>query len=377
MIKNEFLRIWSVAKKEIIQIRRDILIFSWLIIIPVIQILLFGAIINTNPRHLPTVVITSEDTSFTRALLQGLKNTNYFSIETITEDEKNAERLLLSGKVLFVINIPPNFTRDLIRGKHPHVLIEADASDPVAVSNAFRAASELPAKVFEHDLKGSLSYLASKEAPFIFDIQAKYNPENISQYNTIPGLIALLIFSTLTVLTAVSINSEFERGTFETLLITPLTPANIIFGKVIPYFILGYLLLFILLAIAYFIFSIPFHGSFSLFLLLLAPYSISSLGTGLAISAVTRTQFAAVGLTNAYGLVAIMVSGFLFPFTGVPHWAQVISQTIPLTHFLRITRNSMLKGAGFDILWPDTWPIILFSVVIIFFGILLFRRTLD
>ncbi|MCW8397549.1 ABC transporter permease [Legionella sp. PATHC038] len=377
MIKNEFLRIWSIAKKEIIQIKRDFLIFSWLIIIPVTQILLFGAIINTNPKNLPTVVITSEDTPLTRTLLEGLKNTNYFSIETITADEKKAARLLLSGKVLFVINIPPNFTRDLIRGKHPHVLIEADASDPVAVSNAFRAASELPSKVFEHDLQGPLSYLASTDAPFIFDIQAKYNPESIPQYNTIPGLIALLIFSTLTVLTAVSINSEFERGTFETLLITPLTPVNIIFGKVIPYFILGYLLLFILLAIAYFIFSIPFHGSFFLYLLLLAPYSISSLGTGLAISAVTRTQFAAVGLTNAYGLVAIMVSGFLFPFTGVPHWAQSISQTIPLTHFLRITRNSMLKGAGWDILWPDTWPIILFSIVIIFLGIVLFRRTLD
>ncbi|KTC90800.1 ABC transporter permease [Fluoribacter dumoffii] len=377
MTKTEFLRIWSIAKKEFIQIKRDFLIFLWLIFIPVIQILLFGYIINTDPKHLPTVVITTENTSFTRSLLEGLKNTNYFSIETVTQNEKTAERLLLSGRVLFVINIPPNFTRDLIRGKTPHVLIEADASDPVAVANAFRAVSELPAKVFEHQLQGSLNYLSPTQPPFVFDIHAKYNPEYISQFNTIPGLIALLIFSTLAVLTAVSINSEVERGTFETLLITPLTPANIILGKVIPYFIFGYVLLFILLAIAYFIFSIPFQGSLFLYLLLVAPYSLSSLGTGLAISAVTKTQFAALGLFNAYLIIATIISGFLFPFSGIPYWAQYISQLLPLTHFVRVTRNSMLKGAGWDILWPDMWPIIIFTLIIILLGVLLFRRTLD
>ncbi|WP_392538042.1 ABC transporter permease [Legionella sp. 227] len=377
MLKNEFLRIWSIAKKELIQIKRDFLIILWLIFVPVLQILLFGYIINTDPKHLPTVVISSENTSFTRSLLEGLKNTHYFSIETMSNNEETAKRLLLSGKVLFVINIPPHFTRDLIRGNQPHVLIEADASDPIVVANAFRAISELPVKVFERELQGALSYLAPTQAPFVFDIQAKYNPEYISQFNTIPGLIALLIFSTLSVLTAVSINSEVERGTFETLLITPLTPANIILGKVIPYFILGYVLLFVLLAIAYFIFAIPFQGSLALYLLLMAPYSISSLGTGLAISAVTKTQFAALGLSNAYMIIATIISGFLFPFSGIPHWAQYISQMIPLTHFLRVTRNSMLKGANWDILWPDTWPIIIFTIIILLLGVLLFRRTLD
>lgn len=341
------------------------------------QILLFGFIINTDPKNLPTTIISSEDTPFTRSLLEGLKNTHYFSIDTAAKDEKTAERLLLSGKSLFVINIPPNFSRNLIREKYPHVLIEADASDPLTVANAFRAASELPTRVFEHDLQGALEYLAPKDMPFDFEIHAKFNPENIPQYNTIPGLIAYLIFATFTVLTAVSINSEFERGTFETLLITPLTPGNIIFGKVIPHFILAYLLFFVLLAIAYFIFSIPFYGSLPLYLLLLAPYSISNIGTGLAISALTKSQFTAVSVSNAYILIATLISGFLFPFNGIPHWAQYFSQIMPLTHFLRITRNSMLKGAELDILWSDTWPIILFTVFIIFLAILLFRRTLD
>ncbi|QEY52141.1 ABC transporter permease [Legionella longbeachae] len=378
MLGDKFLRVWSIAKKEFIQIRRDKVVFLWLLFAPAMQILLFGFIINTDPKHLPTTIISSEDTPFTRSLLQGLKNTHYFSIDTVAKDEKSAERLLLSGKSLFIINIPPNFSRDLLREKYPHVLIEADASDPLTVANAFRAASELPSRVFEHDLHGALEYLAPKEEiPFEFEIQAKYNPENIPQYNTIPGLIAYLIFATFTVLTAVSINSEFERGTFETLLITPLTAVNIIFGKVIPHFILAYLLFFVLLAVAYFIFSIPFYGSLPLYLLLLAPYSISNLGTGLAISALTKSQFTAVSLSNAYILVATLISGFLFPFNGIPHWAQYLSQIMPLTHFLRITRNSMLKGAGLDILWPDTWPIIIFTVFIIFLAIFLFRRTLD
>ncbi|HHF7365807.1 TPA: ABC transporter permease [Legionella bozemanae] len=377
MIEDRFLRVWSIAKKEFIQIRRDRVVFLWLLFAPAMQILLFGFIINTDPKNLPTTIISSEDTPFTRSLLEGLKNTHYFSIDTAAKDEKTAERLLLSGKSLFVINIPPNFSRNLIREKYPHVLIEADASDPLTVANAFRAASELPTRVFEHDLQGALEYLAPKDMPFDFEIHAKFNPENIPQYNTIPGLIAYLIFATFTVLTAVSINSEFERGTFETLLITPLTPGNIIFGKVIPHFILAYLLFFVLLAIAYFIFSIPFYGSLPLYLLLLAPYSISNIGTGLAISALTKSQFTAVSVSNAYILIATLISGFLFPFNGIPHWAQYFSQIMPLTHFLRITRNSMLKGAELDILWSDTWPIILFTVFIIFLAILLFRRTLD
>lgn len=379
MLEDKLLRIWAIAKKEFIQIRRDKVVFLWLLFAPAIQILLFGFIINTDPKYLPTTIISTEDTPFTRSLLMGLKNTHYFSINSVTQDEKAAERALLSGDSLFVITIPPNFSRSLIREEYPHVLIEADASDPLTVSNAFRAASELPVKVFEHDFQGALEYLntGKMEVSFDFEIQAKYNPENIPQYNTIPGLIAYLIFATFTVLTAVSINAEFERGTFETLLITPLTPANIIFGKVIPHFILAFLLFFILLAIALFIFSIPFYGSLPLYLMLLAPYTVSNIGTGLAISALTKSQFTAVSLSNAYILIATLISGFLFPFNGIPPWAQYFSQLLPLTHFLRITRNSMLKGAGFDILWPDFWPIILFTVFIILFSILLFRRTLD
>ncbi|MCW8409575.1 ABC transporter permease [Legionella sp. PATHC035] len=377
MIKTDFCRVISVAKKEFIQIKRNISTFMFLFLVPVLQILLFGFMINTNPKFLPTTVISSEINSFTRTLLEGLKHTEYFSLDSIARTEKEADKLLLSGRGLFVINIPPNFSRDLLRGRKPHVLIEADASDPVAISNAFRAAAALPAQLFDHDLRGSLAYLSSQQTPFELDIHPKFNPEGFSQYNIVPGLIAVLMLTTLTLLTAMSITAEYEVGTFETLLITPLSAANIILGKVIPHFIVGYLILFMLLFISYFVFSVPFHGSFLLYLLIMAPYSIGSLAMGLAMSAFAKTQFQAVASTNAYMLIVIMISGFLFPFSGMPMWAQYIGQLIPLTHFLRITRNIMLKGADFSILWPDIWPILLFMVVMVFSAILLFRKTLD
>ena len=377
MIKMEFLRVKAVAKKEFIQVKRDLMTLIWLFMIPMIEILLFGFIINTNPKHLPTAIIYPESSPFARSILEGIKNTDYFTINKVAKDEKEAEQLLLSGKAQFVINIPSNFSRELIRDKHPSVLIEADASDPVAVVNAFRAAAALPGTVLNHDLRGPLQYLAGNSPPFTLDVQAKYNPEQIPQFNTLPGLIALLIFTTLTVLTAISITAEFEKGTFETLLTTPLTPANIIFGKVIPHLTLGYLILLLLITSAIFIFHVPFYGSLLLYLVLAAPYCIASLGTGLAISAVSKTQFQAASTANAYLLVSMIISGFLFPFSGMPVWAQYISNLLPLTHFLRITRNIMLKGAGFDILWPDTWPILLFMVGIVILGTVLFRKTLD
>ncbi|HHT0593724.1 TPA: ABC transporter permease [Legionella anisa] len=377
MIKMELWRVFSVAKKEFIQIKRNSPTFILLFLIPVMQILLFGFMINTNPKHLPTAVISSEENSFTRTLLEGLKHTDYFSLNFIAQSEKAADKLLLSGKGLFVINIPPNFSRDLIRGKKPHVLIEADASDPISISNAFRAASELPSKVFERDLRGSLDYLVSKGAPFVFDIHAKFNPEGISQYNIVPGLISVLIFTTLTLLTAMSITSEYEIGTFETLLITPLSATNIIFGKVIPHFIAGYFILFVLLMISLFVFAVPFYGSISLYLFIMAFYAISNLSLGLVISVFAKTQFQAVAAISACILVSVMTSGFLFPFSGMPIWAQYIGQILPLTHFIRITRNIMLKGADFNILWPDVWPIILFTLFIVILGTLIFRKTLD
>ncbi|QEY52138.1 ABC transporter permease [Legionella longbeachae] len=377
MIKMELWRVLSVTKKEFIQIKRNISTFLFLFLIPVMQILLFGFMINTNPKYLPTTVISPEDSSFTRSLLEGFKHTDYFSLDSVAQSEQAAEKLLLSGKGLFVINIPPNFSRDLIRGKKPHVLIEADASDPISISNAFRAAAELPSKVFERELHGPLDYLSYHQTPFVFDIHPKFNPEGISQYNIVPGLISVLIFTTLTLLTAMSITSEYEVGTFETLLITPLSPANIIVGKVIPHFIVGYFILFILLMISCFVFSVPFYGNLLIYLFIMAFYSISNLSLGLAVSAFAKTQFQAVAIISACILVAVMSSGFLFPFSGMPVWAQYIGQILPLTHFIRITRNIMLKGADFNILWPDVWPIILFTIIIVILGTLVFRKTLD
>lgn len=377
MKQIEIIRIFALSKKEIIQIKRDMVTFTWLFMIPIVQLFLFGYIINTNPKHLPTAVIAHENTQFTRNLLEGFKHTDYFSLDFIPTSEAEGHQLLQRGNAQFLINIPPHFSRDLIRGQSPHVLIEADASDPIAVINAFYAATVLPSRFNSRELHGPLNFLKQTPAPFVLDVQRKYNPESIPQYNTLPGLIALLLFTTLTILTAISITEERESGTYETLLATPLTQLNIIIGKVIPHFILGYLILFILLGIAMFYFQIPFHGNIFLYLVLAIPYCLASLGTGLVISAFSRTQFQAVGTANFYLLVAMIISGFIFPFKGMPGWAQKISEVLPLTHFLRITRSSMLKGADFNILWPDTWPIIIFMIFILILSMLVFKRTLD
>lgn len=367
----------AVAKIEFIHIKRDYITFLWLMFIPIVEVIFFGSIINTNPKHLPTALVASENTQFTRSILEGLKNTDYFTINHRVSTEREAEKLLLNGQDQFIIDIPSSFSRDLVRGKIPHMLIEADATDPLTVVNAFKAAVALPSNILDYDLKGVLSHLVPNSPPFILDVQEKYNPEELSQFNTIPGLIALLLGTTMVILTAISISAEYERGTLETLLTTPATVFDILFGKMIPHLFIGYLLLFIMLCASSFIFQIPFYGSITLYLIIVAPYFIANLGTGLAISSVCRTQYQAGTLSNAYILPTLLLSGFLFPFRGMPEAAQTIGEILPLTHFLRITRGIMLKGSTFEILWPDIWPILIFMVVIILIGAVSFRKTLD
>lgn len=367
----------AIAVKEFIHVKRDFVTLLWLMLIPIVEIIFFGYIMNTNPKHLPAALVASENTQFTRSILQGLTNTEYFKIDHQFPSEALAQAALLKGDEQFIINIPPSFSRDLVRGKIPHMLIEADATDPVAVTNAFKAAGGLPATVLQYDLHGQLSHLEPTPSPFVIDIQEKYNPDELPELNTVPGLIALLLGTSMIILTAISISAEYEHGTFETLLTTPASGLDVIIGKMVPHLFIGYILLLVMMTCSIFIFDIPFYGSFTLYLIIVAPYFVANLGTGLAISSVCRTQYQAASLTNAYILPTILMSGFLFPFRGMPVIAQKFGEILPLTHFLRITRGIMLKGSSFVILWPDIWPILLYMVIIILIGALSFRKTLD
>lgn len=371
------LRFWSILKKEIIQIKRDYGTYIFLIVVPFIEVILFGNIINTDAKNLPTVIVAHDHSLFSNSLIQGFKNTGYFNIIKITDEAQEGEKMLKAGKVQFVITIPNHFSEQLLKKQHPHVLVEGDATDPVAVGNAFNAAATLADSVLNPDLKGTLSYLKGQEPLFYIDTHANYNPMVVAQFHTLPGVLAIILTVTLVMITAISVTTEYDQGTMEMLLITPIKPIEVLFGKIIPNAVLGYILFLLTIGLSYWVFHVPFIGSFLLLTLCVIPYIVSSLGIGLAVSTVSRSQLRAANVANTYILPAILFSGFLFPFYAMPEWAQWIGELFPPTHFIRITLSIMLKGATFSEVWPNLWPIILFACFIIFISFRYYRRTLD
>jgi ABC-2 type transport system permease protein len=374
---HHFIRFWAVLKKEFIQIKRDYITYLFLIGIPFAQVILFGNIINTNAQNLNTVVLTHDNSVFTNSLIQGFKNTGYFKIIRITQQDNETEKMLKSAKTQFIITIPNNFSQDIINNKHPHILIEGDASDPVLVGNAFNAVTTLANTVLNRDLEGILSFLKNKEPLFYVDTHSVYNPAILAQYHTLPGLITIILTVTLVMLTAISLTTEYEQGTMEMILITPCNPLEVILGKIIGYVTLGIILFLLTVSLSFWIFSVPFIGNFFLLILCTIPYLVANLGIGLTISCASRTQLRAANIANTYILPAILFSGFLFPFYAMPIWAQWIGELFPPTHYLRIILEIMLKGATFGEIWPNLWPILLFDLFIIFISLNYFRKTLD
>lgn len=371
------LRLWAMLKKEFIHLRRDLTTYAILVILPVVEVIVFGYMINTDAKVLPTVVVAHDYSQFTNSLIQTFKNTGYFSINRITDNDIEAEKLLDSNKAQFIITIPPNFSNDLIKKQRPHLLLEGDATDPVAVSNAFHTVNSIINKALEDELKGNLSYLGLKNPSFTIDVQAKYNPAIVAKFHTLPGLIGIMLFNTLVMLTAISITSEREDGTMEMLLVTPLRPLEVIIGKIMPHIVLAYIIFFVSIALSYWMFKVPFQGSVLLFTIITLPFIIAHLGIGIMISTIAKTQFQAANIGSTYILPAILFSGFLFPFFAMPLWAQWLGELLPPTHYLRISLAIMLKGAGFVDIWQDLWPIIAFMLVAIFLSLKYYRKTLD
>ena len=376
-IQYALLRFGAMLKKEMTEIKRDYVTYLFLILVPFLEVTMFGIIINTDAKNLPTVILMHDSSPFVNSLIQGFKTTEYFKIIEITKDDKHTESMLRSGKAQFVITSPPHFSSDIIRNKHPRVLVEGDATDPVAVGNAFNAANAIADRVLNNDLKGPLAALKNKEPLFYVDTHAVYNPAAFAQYHTVPGLLSTILAVTLVMLTAISITTEYERGTMEMLLITPITQLEVILGKIIPNVMLGYILFTLTILLSIYGFNVPFYGSFVLLAVCAIPYIMANLSIGLAISTVSRTQLRAANLANTYVLPALLLSGFMFPFNAMPNWAQWIGELLPTTHFMRITSAIMLKKASFLEIWSELWPIILFTVLVVSFSIKNYRKTLD
>ena len=364
----------AVLRKEGIQIRRDWFTLRMIIALPVMQLFLFGYAINTNPKHLPTGLLAVDHSKYERTLVAALQNTGYYDIRPLAS-EAQAEQGLADGELLFVVNIPPNFDRSVDRGEQPRVLLDADATDPAAIGNAAAALGALTTALDRDVPQENRSTPAS--APFRFVVHARYNPEQLTVLNIVPGLICIVLtFSTLFV-TTLSITRETERGTMENLLAMPIRPIEVMLAKVVPYIAIGYIQVILFMAIAVTVFGMPMRGSILLVTLTLGLFIASNLVLGVTISTIARNQMQAIQMAMFTLLPSFLLSGFLFPFKGMPIWAQFFGQIFPVTHALRIMRSVLLKGDGMAEIVPELWPIVAFTLVMGLVATWCYRRTLD
>ncbi|MHB9102079.1 MAG: ABC transporter permease [Sulfuricella sp.] len=370
-------RFLAVVTKEFIQMRRDRLTFAMMVGIPMIQLILFGFAINADPKGLPTAVLVADHSEFSRSFVRALENSGYFKVTAQPRNEAEAERLIAEGDAQFVVSIPENFARKLARGERPAILVEADATDPSAVGNAVGALSQLAQTALNRDLQGALQPLQGKPAPFDVQIHRRYNPEGITQYNIVPGLMGVILTMTMIMQTGLAMTRERERGTMENLLATPVRPFEVMAGKIVPYILVGYIQVTLILLAARLIFGVPILGSVVLLYTVVLAFIAANLSVGLMFSTVAKNQMQAMQMTFFFFLPSMLLSGFMFPFRGMPEWAQNVGSLLPLTHFLRMVRGILLKGNGLMETLPHLWPIGLFLLTVVAIGLKRYRKTLD
>ncbi len=357
--------------------RRDRLTFAMIVGIPILQLLLFGFAINNDPKHLPAAVAISDPGVFSDSIVAALANSGYYEIKLATNSPAAARRMLAEGQVSFVVEIPANFSRDIVRGAQPSLLIEADATDPASASNAVGAIGRIAADALRDDLKGPLARRIQTAPPFLTIVHPLYNPEGLTQFNIVPGLLGVILTMTMVLMTSMALTRERERGTYENLLAMPTHPAEIMIGKISPNILVGMLQSVLVLLAARLIFGVPMIGSLSLLGGVLVVFIAANLAVGYTFSTIAQSQLQAMQMMVFFLLPSILLSGFAFPFRGMPVWAQWIGEALPVTHFLRVVRGILLKGNGPAEIWPDVWPLILFLFAAMAIALLRFRRTLD
>lgn len=368
-------RIFAVLMKEFVQLSRDRLTYAMILALPIVQILLFGYAINSEPRHLPTAVLVQEDSVFARSTLSAIRNSDYFELTRVVRSPRELDDLLQTGQVQFALTIPGDFTRRVVRSDKAQILIEADATDPSATGAAVAALAALPQQALIHDLRPTAGPAAA--APFEVVVHRRYNPEAITAYNIVPGLLGIILSMTLVMMTALGVTRERERGTLESLLATPVQPIEVMVGKLAPYVVVGLLQTIVILVMAKVLFAVPMAGGWISLALGVMLFIIASLALGFLISTVAQTQLQAFQLSFFYMLPSILLSGFMFPFRGMPIWAQWIGQVIPVTHFLRVVRGALLKGESIGGLAPELLALAIFMCVVTAIAMARYRTTLD
>jgi len=364
---------WAMLVKEFIQLKRDRVSFAMIIMIPLVQLMLFGYAINTTPRNLPTAVLMQESTDLSRSILAALQNTKYFKVTQLPHSEAEVDQLLASGTVLFAVEIPANFERSVRRGDKPAMLVVADATDPVASGTALGALNEVLQTALSHDR----DVPNSPNMPFEIRTHARYNPAALTQLNIVPGLVGTILTMTMLIFTALSVTREIERGTMESLLSMPITPVEIMLGKIVPYIFVGFVQAAMIIGIGVLLFGVPVVGNLGLLAALSTLFIATNLSIGYTFSTVAQNQLQAMQMSMMFFLPNILLSGFLFPFAGMPVWAQYIGEALPLTHYLRIVRSIMLKGSGVSDLRYDAIAMFVLMLVAMTIAVTRFRRTLD
>ena len=370
-------RVLAIFIKELQQMLRDRLTFAMAIGVPILQLVLFGYAINTDPKGLPTALVSADAGPLARSLSAALQNTGYFRITHSGTSEREAEALIESGDVQFMVVIPDDFTQRVLRGERPAVLVAVDATDPSASGNAIAALTSVAGQALEHDLKGALAPLHAGAAPFEVRVHRRYNPEGLSRYNIVPGLIGTILTMTMVMLTGLAMTRERERGTMENLLATPVRPFEVMAGKILPYVVIGYVQLGVILTAAALLFEVPMVGSLVLLLAMIGVFMLANLAVGFTFSTLAKNQLQAMQMTFFFFLPTMLLSGFMFPFRGMPVWAQYVGEVLPLTHFLRIVRGIMLKGHGAVAVLPELWPLLAFLFVAGVLALKRYRQTLD
>ena len=339
--------------------------------------MLFGYAINTDPKGLPTAIVSYDTGPMARTLVAAIQNTGYFRITHQSASEHTAEALVENGEVQFMVVIPPDFSRRLVRGERPALLVAVDATDPSASGNAMAALAQLAQQALLPDLIGPLASLRNSEPPYEIRIHRRYNPEGLSRYNIVPGLIGTILTMTMVMLTSLAMTRERERGTMENLLATPVRPVEVMLGKILPYVVIGYIQLGVIIGAAFLLFQVPMEGSFTLLMGMIGVFMLANLAVGFTFSTLAANQLQAMQMTFFFFLPSMLLSGFMFPFRGMPKWAQRLGEVLPLTHFLRIVRGIMLKGNELGQVLPELWPMLAFLLVAGTLALARYRQTLD
>jgi len=370
-------RLRALVWKEFIQAFRDRLTFAMMVGVPVLQLMLFGFAINSDPRRLPAAVVSADNSIFSRSIVSALQNSDYFRIVAQPRTEAAADLLMVRGDVQFIVFIPVDFGRRIVRGERPAMLIEADATDPIATANAIAAITRLEQTALQHDLSGPFARFREQPPPFEIRIHNRYNPEGVTEFNIVPGLIGTILTMTLVMMTAIAVTRERERGTMESLLATPARPLEVMLGKIAPYIVIGYIQVGVILVAANILFDVPMLGSLVLLSLSLLLFIAANLAVGFTFSTLAQSQLQAMQMGVFYFLPSILLSGFLFPFRGMPLWAQALGELLPLTHMLRIVRGILLKGSTLADIQANLWPMLAFMLVVSIIALRRYRQTLD